>query len=240
VASTAILSPHRDDAVLSCWHALTQPAEVAVVNVFAGTPNGSVADAWWDRLTAGADPVERMRERADEDRAALARAGREPTDLPFLDQQYRDREQSLEDIVALLQDHVPVGARLLAPAALGGHLDHQLVRTAALELGAAGHEVALYADVPHATAYGWPAWVTGEPGASALDVDAYWDFHLRKSGLSLGDLEPELHRLEPADRERKEAAVRTYRTQFAALDRPFGLLTHPDVLRFEVVWRVQA
>jgi hypothetical protein len=39
-------------------------------------------------------------------------------------------------------------------------------------------------------------------------------------------------------RERKLAAVRTYRTQVAALDA--GLqqrLTHPELLRYEVVWR---
>jgi hypothetical protein len=32
-----ILSPHFDDAVLSCWHALASAGEVLVVNVFVWT-----------------------------------------------------------------------------------------------------------------------------------------------------------------------------------------------------------
>ncbi len=35
---TVILSPHFDDAVLSCWHVLASAGEVLVVNVFAGEP----------------------------------------------------------------------------------------------------------------------------------------------------------------------------------------------------------
>jgi hypothetical protein len=179
-----------------------------------------------------------MRERAEEDRAALALAGREPTDLPFLDEQYRDRDEPLDDVVELVSAHVPAGCSLLAPAALGGHSDHQLARSAALVLHGRGWDVSLYADVPHATAYGWPAWVTGNDGRSSLDVDAYWEFQLRHSGISLDDLDPVTHRLEDAACSAKEAAARTYRTQYDALDRPpFGLLA-PEILRHEVVWRL--
>ena len=67
-----ILSPHLDDAVLSLWHVLTHPGEVAVVNVFGGSPDGHAGDAWWDRLTGGEDSVVRVGERHAEDQAAPA------------------------------------------------------------------------------------------------------------------------------------------------------------------------
>ena len=45
---TVILSPHFDDAVLSCWHLLASAGEVLVVNVFAGEPPAGTL-GWWDR-----------------------------------------------------------------------------------------------------------------------------------------------------------------------------------------------
>src|SRR5690349_8735562 len=65
--AVAILSPHLDDAVLSCWHVLTQPGVVVVVNVFAGVPASLDGPAWWDRYTGATDSLERVRERIDED-----------------------------------------------------------------------------------------------------------------------------------------------------------------------------
>ncbi len=47
----AILSPHLDDAVLSCWHLLEQPGELIVINVFAGVPEDGGRLAWWDQGT---------------------------------------------------------------------------------------------------------------------------------------------------------------------------------------------
>src|SRR5437764_70469 len=71
-----ILSPHLDDAVLSCWHLLTQVGEVAVINVFAGVPTELGGPAWWDEYTGASDSAERVRERIEEDRTALAVPGR--------------------------------------------------------------------------------------------------------------------------------------------------------------------
>jgi hypothetical protein len=88
-----VLSPHLDDAVLSCWHVLTAPGEVRVMTVFAGVPTEMTAPAWWDRYTGATDSAERVRERIEEDRRALALAGRMAVNLSFLDEQYRDDEQ---------------------------------------------------------------------------------------------------------------------------------------------------
>ena len=70
--TTVILSPHLDDAVLSCWHVLTQPGEVVVITVFAGVPTGLTAPAWWDRYTGATDSGERVRERIEEDSAGAS------------------------------------------------------------------------------------------------------------------------------------------------------------------------
>ncbi len=87
---TVILSPHFDDAVLSCWHLLASADEVLVVNVFAGEPPAGTL-GWWDRLAGATDSAAAVRTRIEEDRQALALAGRTAVNLPFLDSQYRQR-----------------------------------------------------------------------------------------------------------------------------------------------------
>lgn len=83
-----VLSPHPDDAVLSCWRLLTAADDVHVINVFTAAPDASRV-AWWDRLTGAVDGAERMRERLIEDQQALARAGRSAVNLGLLDGQHR-------------------------------------------------------------------------------------------------------------------------------------------------------
>ena len=39
-----VLSPHLDDAVLSCWHVLGREGDVRVVNVFTGSPEDGRGD----------------------------------------------------------------------------------------------------------------------------------------------------------------------------------------------------
>jgi LmbE family N-acetylglucosaminyl deacetylase len=236
VVPTVILSPHPDDAVLSLWHLLDGDGEVVVLNVFGGSPAGHRGDAWWDQLTGASDSVARMAERHSEDRTALAMAGREPTNLGFLDGQYRDAEPPLEPLVDRVSHAAPEGL-LLAPAALDHHRDHVIVRAAALALGSRGREVALYADIPHATAYGWPAWVTGKPPDPLLDPGAHWDAAMAETGISLRDLPADVRALTPEALERKLAAVRAYRTQLPALEAQFGVL-RPEVLGREVTWRL--
>ena len=235
-----ILSPHPDDAVLSLWHVLAAPEPVRVLNVFGGSPDGHRGDPWWDRLTGAEDSVIRVRERHAEDCAALAMAAREPENLGFLDGQYRDAEPALEPIVEAIASAAPADAPLLAAAGLDGHRDHRLVRAAALALHAAGRAVVLYADVPHATRFGWPTWVTGHPADPHLDPEAFWSQHLRDTGVDLAALSPDVRELDPSEFERKRAAVREYRTQVPALEWEFGMLSRPEVLRYEVVWPLPA
>lgn len=236
----AILSPHLDDAVLSCWQPLTQPGEVIVVNVFAGVPATNGALAWWDELTGANDSAQRVRERVEEDRKALAHAGREPVNLGFLDEQYRDAEQSLVPVAAQIEERLEPGVHVYAPAALGDHADHVLVRAAALGLRAKGFEVSLYADLPHATLHGWPAWVTQAGTAASPDLAAaLWDRALGETGVSPATMSREVHELDPRGHARKLEAVHAYVTQLRGLVEFGGRpLTDRETLGYEVVWRL--
>ncbi len=233
-----ILSPHPDDAVLSLWHLLDSEREATVLNVFGGSPDEHLGDEWWDRLTGATDSVARAAQRHAEDRAALALAGREPGNLGLLDGQYRAAEPDPRAVARAIAAAAPEGA-LLAPAALDRHRDHLVVRAAALSLREGGREVGLYADVPHATVYGWPAWVTGAPADPLLAPQVAWEVAARGTGIDLSEETAEVTALEPETIERKRAAVEAYTTQVPALEAEFRVL-RPEVLGFEVTWRLSA
>ena len=65
----AILSPHLDDAVLSCWSLLDSDDDVAVVTVFTGAPEPGFVSTW--DADAGVDSATRMAQRIEENRKAL-------------------------------------------------------------------------------------------------------------------------------------------------------------------------
>jgi LmbE family N-acetylglucosaminyl deacetylase len=227
----AVLSPHLDDAVLSCWHVLCGADAVVVVNVFSGVPSAGTALGWWDRLTRADDAAARVRARIREDREALALAGRFPVNLGLLDGQHHG---ALEPAVVVDRLSEVGCAAVYAPAALGGHADHVLVRDAALVLRERGVRVLLYADLPHAIRHGWPALVSGDGDVRAGRL---WREGLARAGPALGDVTPIVHVLDRAQQARKLAAVRAYRTQLRALDAiGFAPLSMPEVLRYEVTW----
>jgi LmbE family N-acetylglucosaminyl deacetylase len=236
VSAVAILSPHPDDAVLSLWHVLAGPGDVQVLTVFNGPPEGVVEPGWWDRLTRADDAQERAAERAAEDRAALAAAGREPVNLGFVDGQYRDGPQDIEALAEAIAAAVPESSLLLAPASLDAHRDHVATRDAARLLAERGRAVALYADVPHANLHGWPAWVNGTGEREYLDPEQFWDMATSESGIALRELEPAVHTLDAEQDAHKREAIRCYRTQLDALEVEFGLFAHPETLRHEIIW----
>jgi LmbE family N-acetylglucosaminyl deacetylase len=235
----AILSPHFDDAALSCRQLLAGPADVTVVNVFTAEPPAGTPPAWWDRATGATDPVERMRQRHREDAAALALMGRSSVELGVLDDQYRSAQLSLREVVQRITLEVAPPAIIHAPGAFDGHPDHVLVRDAALKLARAGRAVVLYADLPHASARGWPAWLSGEPSALAREIAADWDLVLREAGLVVQKLVRRVHPLDAPTRARKLQALAFYESQRAALDRyAFAPLDDPRALAWEVTWEV--
>jgi GlcNAc-PI de-N-acetylase len=234
-----ILSPHFDDAVLSCWHVLAGAGEVLVVNVFAGEPPAG-ALGWWDRLAGATDSAAAVRMRIEEDRQALALAGRTAVNLPFLDSQYRQPDQAPGEIVEALRGVLVAGARIYAPASLGDHhRDHTAVRAAALALYAEGAQVALYADLPHATVFGWPRWVLDGSSSGADPAGQRWVTQLQATGIPVERMVAAAHRLPAEDHAGKLEAVLTYHSQTAPLQQVFGSsLKDPQLLGFEVDWRL--
>jgi LmbE family N-acetylglucosaminyl deacetylase len=170
-----------------------------------------------------------MRRRVAEDEAALGLAGRRAENLDFFDSQYRDGEPG--DVAGAVRDRLADDALVLAPAAIGGHSDHKRVRDAGLALAAEGREVVFYADLPYATAFGWPSWLTRDDGDPFLDVDAYC-----AESVPPG-YEPTPVELSEELQRSKVQAMQAYRSQFPALEAGVQRrLTHPALIRFEMVW----
>ena len=182
-----------------------------------------------------------MEARLDEDRAALALARRSAVYLPFLDRHYRSSAPGAEEVAGAIDAAVPAASLLYAPVGIGGHEDHVLVRDSALDLGRrSGIPVLLYAELPYAIRFGWPAWVTGAAGNANDAADLDWDAYLSSLPVRRSALTARVHRLDDAEMDAKLTAMRRYRTQFPLLNQsPFGVLEHLLVLPWEVAWSVE-
>jgi LmbE family N-acetylglucosaminyl deacetylase len=234
-APPLVLSPHMDDAVLSCWSVLTAEGPVNVVNVFTGLPrDGPPGD--WDRICGAREAPLHVRDRLIEDVAALAHAGREAVYLPFVEEQYRDRlaTPSARRIDRELALRLPEAGRVLAPLA-AYHADHQVARAYALALMRAGFPVTLYAELPFGLRFGWPHWVTGSAANPRLHPEVGWSAALAGVGAEIPP--PRTVKLADDESERKLAALRAYGTQFPALDGgDIGILRNPVLRGYEVFW----
>lgn len=147
-----IVSPHLDDAVLSCGALLAAAPASCVVTVFAGAPPASLATTDWDRACGFTDGRTAMRERRAEDRNALQQLDATPLWLDFLDAQYGATPEPAEIALAL---HTSIEQQrpdaVLIPLGLY-HSDHVLVHLAALEtrpLAEDGVAWLAYEDVPY-------------------------------------------------------------------------------------------
>jgi LmbE family N-acetylglucosaminyl deacetylase len=188
------LSPHPDDAVLSCggWiYQLAQNGErPIVITIFGGdapadVPRSDFARGLQARWELGDDAPAR---RCDEDRAACDRLGCYLIHLPFADAVYRVdahgqhlytseaaifsgvRDEDIIDRVAwAVQARVRQvsNARLVAPLTAGQHVDHVITREAAERLNA---ELIYYEDYPYAEQ---PERMT-HVWARANDTEAEW------------------------------------------------------------------
>jgi LmbE family N-acetylglucosaminyl deacetylase len=170
------LSPHPDDAVLSCGGWIDQLAQNGerpiVMTVFGGdrpaaVPLSDFARGLHERWQLGDDAPARRR---DEDRAACDRLGCYLIQLPFADAVYRvepvtrhyvydseeaifgevrDREMidRVAEAVQTRLRHASRNACLVAPLTAGAHVDHVITRMAAERLNA---DVIYYEDYPYA------------------------------------------------------------------------------------------
>jgi LmbE family N-acetylglucosaminyl deacetylase len=167
-----VLSPHLDDGVLSCGGRLAATAaaggRAAVATLFAGddpvAPVNPLAGEL--RRVWNLPPGEVIAARRGEDLEACRRLGVEAIHWRFPEALYRTssagaplyptiaalygepapEDSALVDELAAEISALPPAGLLLAPLAVGGHVDHRLARRAA---EASGREVAFYEDFPY-------------------------------------------------------------------------------------------
>jgi LmbE family N-acetylglucosaminyl deacetylase len=172
------LSPHLDDAVLSCGATIARQVDtgdqVDVLTIMTGTPSGVALSAYAKELHVKAgNPEDMMATRRAEDEAACAVLGAILDHLKFLDAPYRvdpsngaflytsDEELMAGQIhpadaalvgdliVAIVELIKAARAILYAPLGAGGHVDHLLAREVALGLQDGGYTVLFYEDYPY-------------------------------------------------------------------------------------------
>jgi LmbE family N-acetylglucosaminyl deacetylase len=252
------LSPHLDDAVLSCGgmiHRQAQAGErVVVVTLCAGIPTLRTISAFAEGLHARwqVSAAQAVTARRAEDQAALKTLSAEWIHLEVLDCIYRVDPTTSEALyaseAALFGDwrpsetallrrsaetlagclHLFARRRLYAPLALGHHVDHQLARRAAER---AGGVWAYYEDYPYA------------------DREANLSPNSKVTGAETRGLAPEIVLLAEADLTAKSRAVAAYTSQIStfwesAADLEPGLRAYAERLGSgrlaERLWRVPA
>jgi LmbE family N-acetylglucosaminyl deacetylase len=218
--SLLVISPHLDDAVLSCGRAIAAHPGACVVTLFAGLPDAGMEQTPWDAECGFRNGDQAIRVRREEDAAALSAIGATPRWL-----EYRDSQYGGNDSVAVLANalHGIIAERtdwtVLLPLGLD-HPDHRRTREAALatwRIGAAARAWLLYEDVPY----------RARPGAARAVLQ-----NLGATGLVLAQ-----ERLPSAPVARKVRAVSRYRSQLRALIAGHGI-RFTSVLRRERYWRL--
>jgi LmbE family N-acetylglucosaminyl deacetylase len=147
-----VISPHLDDAVLSCGTLLAAHPGAFVCTVFTAPPEKNMVTDW-DRQSGFADAFEAIRARKAEDMRALAILGASAIHLPFCDAQYQSPpvpEALIAAIEQTLRDVEP--SSVMIPLGLF-HSDHTDVANACLTLMQRFEHVRVHAyeDVPYRT-----------------------------------------------------------------------------------------
>lgn len=216
------LSPHPDDAVLSCGGVMFQLAQagqpVCVFTAMAGdippdVPISPFIQEHFERWALGPDPVPGRRQ---EDQAAVELLGGTMRFGPFADALYRTDGQGralYPDLAGLfgsvhpqdpvlMQDRAITGQfdramTIYAPLGAGHHVDHQVVRDMAVRFWRAQPQVAvfLYEEYPY----------------SADSADSVATARAALPVLAL----PVLHYVSDAAIEAKSRAIACYRSQIS-------------------------
>jgi LmbE family N-acetylglucosaminyl deacetylase len=168
-----VLSPHLDDAVLSCGAVLAGAVEAAaadVVTIFNGPPDGALSDAAREFHARCGHGDDAMAQREGEDDLAMRQLGLSTVRLgmpeslyrrdasgepahPDLRSIFRSRPDDESEVVdAITRRLLAVAAvekadLLLAPLGVGDHIDHLIVAAAARNLRRA---TLWYEDIPYA------------------------------------------------------------------------------------------
>jgi LmbE family N-acetylglucosaminyl deacetylase len=230
-AAALVISPHLDDAVLSCGALLAHlaprhPVTVATVFTAAAPPPWSLPARRALRELGRADAEDLFAERREEDRDVLTEIGAEAVNLGFRDALFRrgrrgpayptyrfdaargriaSCDTGLAAEVSARVDEI-VRAReasvVFAPLGVGRHVDHLITRQAARELGQVSR-IVYYSDFPYS--------LKAEPEAGFV----------RRAGLA--PYPWHVGRAENANR------IAGYRTQFAGLFRDGTVPIRPEI-----------
>lgn len=225
------LSPHYDDAALSCgglaWEQARGGDAVEIWTICAGQPPpgeiSAFARSLHDRWETGPDAAA---ERRKEDALSCAIIGALPRYFPVPDCIYRlkkdgagpvcDSEEALfrglqkddEDLICWLAKELGEAAgertNIVSPLGLGNHVDHWLTRAAAEQ---SGGTIFYYADYPYVL----------EDSSFAGSVDGWKPivFHISEDGLAAWTRSIAAHRSQIStfwkDVQEVSAAIREYR-----------------------------
>jgi LmbE family N-acetylglucosaminyl deacetylase len=213
LAPVTVISPHLDDAVLSCAGLIAGAPATTVLTVFAGFPpprDGATptdflpGSTFWDQASGFAAGDDVVGLRRVEDRAALAALGAVPRWLDFLDSQYvvaPEESATPSDIAAATREVVEELRPETIAFPLGlSHTDHERTHEACF---------LLLKESP-ALATNWVAFI---------DVP-YRALHRAQADLRLARLRALGYELEPLSfdlGEPKIAALSEYPSQLRAL-----------------------
>lgn len=121
-----IVSPHLDDAVLSCGEAM-QGAKARILTVFAGIPTGDLPLTHFDANSGFTGAEQAVRARRTEDKRAGWVLGASTEHLAFFDRQY-GVTHDVGEVVAMMRERLAAIAPTVLYAPLGLlHPDHELV-----------------------------------------------------------------------------------------------------------------
>ena len=214
------VSPHLDDAVLSCGELIASSAAALVVTVFAGRPSQDAPRTPWDAACGFGPDDDPIATRRNEDHAALDVLGAQPLWLDFRDDQYGERRPAAT-IAAALADTVAREAlgEVYVPLGLF-HADHLRASEAALAV------------FPRFANLAWRAYADAIYRRIGGAVDDRMRA-LADAGIALTPMTPHC----AADAHaRKREAVACYASQLRGLRSRHH---HDDVFAREAYWRVQ-
>jgi LmbE family N-acetylglucosaminyl deacetylase len=221
-----IISPHLDDAVLSCGRFMSVHPGVTVVTVFAGNPE-AYPDPMrvWDVQSGFGPDDDVMEARRREDRSALARLDATPKHLDYIEHTYNLGDKPVaprliaEGLVVALDELAPT--LVIAPFGLANP-DHDVT-----------HRGSMLARDEVDPAVSW--WCYEDNGYKHIPGMLAW----RVSALFRGGVWP-TPVCPPVDYhgERKAAAVACYPSQLLALEDDWQIQAKLDAPAPEQYWRL--